>query len=192
MVRRGLVCNLEALEERPELREFQKDALAQAVANRGAYVAAALTIIRAYLAAGAPQVCGPLGSYSTWSTMVRAPLIWLGEEDPVASMDSARAQDPELSDIHEFFDLWISEGLLLNTPYTTARIIELACAQPPSYHGPLPFKELLLRVAVDKNGNVSAQRLGWWLRKISGRVVNGYRLVRGQQMNVAAFRLEKV
>ena len=53
-MRRGLVCNLEALDERPELREFQRDALERAAANRGAYVAAALTIIRAYLAAGTP------------------------------------------------------------------------------------------------------------------------------------------
>jgi putative DNA primase/helicase len=78
MVRRGLVCNLEALTERPELREFQHDALERAAANRGAYVAAVLTIIRAYLAAGAPRVCGPLGSYAAWSIMVRSPLVWWG------------------------------------------------------------------------------------------------------------------
>jgi len=64
MVRRGLVCNLEALDERPELRAFKSDAVDRAAANRGAYVAAALTIVRAYLAAGTPQVCGPFGSYS--------------------------------------------------------------------------------------------------------------------------------
>ena len=35
MVRRGLVCNLEALVERPELREFKKDALDHAASHRG-------------------------------------------------------------------------------------------------------------------------------------------------------------
>jgi putative DNA primase/helicase len=44
MVRRGLVCKFEALDERPELREFQQDALEVASNNRSAYVAAALTI----------------------------------------------------------------------------------------------------------------------------------------------------
>ncbi len=87
MVRRGLVCNLETLMERPELREFRFDVLEQAANNRGAYVAAILTIVRAYLAAGAPRVCGPIGSYRAWSTMVRSPLIWVGEPDPVASME---------------------------------------------------------------------------------------------------------
>ena len=96
MVRRGLVCDLEALEERPELRLFQRDALALARADRAKYVAAALTITRAYLAAGAPQVCGPFGSYTDWSRMVRSPLVWLGEPDPILSIDKTREEGPEL------------------------------------------------------------------------------------------------
>ena len=66
MVRRGLVCNLEALDERPELRSFQEDVLETVAVDRGPYVAAALTIVRAYLVAGSPAVCPPLGSYSAW------------------------------------------------------------------------------------------------------------------------------
>jgi hypothetical protein len=192
MVRRGLVCQLEALTERPELREFQRDALDQAFARRGEYVAAVLTIIRAYLAAGAPKVCSPIGSYAAWSTMVRAPLIWLGEPDPIASMDTVRAEDPELADIREFFELWVAYDLGLDTPYTTARIIEIACAvlAPNDFNPPL-FKELLLRLAGEKEA-VSAQRLGTWLRKISGRVVDGYRLVRSSANTPrAVFRLMK-
>jgi hypothetical protein len=192
MVRRGLVCNLEALDERPELRAFKSDAVDRAAANRGAYVAAALTIIRAYLAAEAPRVCGPFGSYSAWSTMVRSPLVWLGEPDPIRSADTIRDEDPELSNIREFFDLWLAYELDLDTPYTTSRIIEIACAPPaPNDLNPRFFEQFLLRVAADKGG-VSAQRLGTWLRKISGRVVAGYRLIRTQKMNVAAFQLKKV
>src|SRR5262249_32440603 len=81
MVRRGLVSNLETLDERPELRKFNRNTLRQAAANRAAYVAAALTVMRGYLAAGAPEVCGPFGSYAEWSAMVRSPLVWLGEPD---------------------------------------------------------------------------------------------------------------
>ena len=106
MVRRGLTCNLDALDERPELRTFRYDPLRHALDERAAYIAAALTITRAYLAAGAPQVCGALGSYAEWSRMVRSPLVWLGEPDPVESMDSARDEDPELGDIRELFGLW--------------------------------------------------------------------------------------
>jgi RepB DNA-primase from phage plasmid len=196
MVRRGLVCNLEALDERPELRIFKKDVLEDAAANRGAYVAAALTIVRAYLTAGAPRVCGSLGSYSAWSSIVRSPLVWLGEPDPIASMDTIRDEDPELSDIREFFDLWLAYDLGLDTPYTTARIIEIASVPPaPNDFNPPVFKLFLLRVAASKGDAavVSADRLGWWLRKISGRVVSGHRLVKGH-LNAARvqFRLLKV
>jgi putative DNA primase/helicase len=192
MVRRGLVCNLEALDERPELRTFQRDALDHATVNRDSYLAAALTVIRAYLAAGAPSVCRAFGSYSAWSTMVRSPLVWLGEPDPIASIDSAREEDPELTEIREFFDLWLAY-LDLDEPYKTNQIIEIACATPApgDFNHPV-FKEFLLRVAAEGQGAVSALRLGKWLRRISGRVLAGYRLIAGHQRSVATFQLKKV
>jgi hypothetical protein len=197
MVRRGLVCNLEALTERPELREFKKDALDHAASHRGAYVAAVLTIIRAYLEAGAPRVCGPLGSYAAWSRMVRSPLVWLGEPDPIASMDAAREEDEELSSIREYFDLWENYDLDFDTDYTSGRIVEVPCMRMNGGSrldfNPRTFEQFLLRVAADKNGNISAQRLGWWMRKVSGRIVAGRRLVRGRDdRGVATFRLERV
>jgi hypothetical protein len=194
MVRRGLVCNLDTLSERPELRQFQHDPLCQALENRGPYVAAALTIIRAYLTAGAPQVCSPIGSYTEWSRMARSPLVWLGQPDPVDSVSTARAEDPELNDIRELFTLW-GEELNLDERYTTARIIEVA-SEPigGNDYNRQPFKELLLRVAGENNGKqVSARRLGWWLRKISGRVEAGYRLGAGRlNQATACFWLSKV
>ncbi len=205
MVRRGLVCNLEALDERPELRVFQKDALEVAADNRGAYVAAALTIARAYLAAGSPPVCGPFGSYAAWSTMVRSPLIWLDEPDPIISMEGIRDEDVVLNSIREFVSLWLDYGLDLDTPYLTATIIEEACTAPPNYWGPMSFKQFLLRVAGAKGdpNTMSAERLGHWLRKISGRIVrlvdaqgtqHKYRLVKVQDSRTghARFQLEGV
>jgi hypothetical protein len=176
MIRRGLQCNLDALTERPELREFKHNPLHQALSDRGTYVAAALTIIRAYLGAGAPAVCGAVGSYRAWSRLARSPLVWLGQPDPVDSMERAREEDPELASIRELFSLW-RDYLTLDELYTTNQIIEAACQPPASGDfNPQPFKALLLRVAGDKN-EVSARRLGWWLRKVSGRVIDDYRLV---------------
>jgi hypothetical protein len=180
LVRRGLVCDLDALDERPELREFKHDPLRQVLDDRAPYVAAALTIMRAYLAAGAPRVCGALGSYPEWSRMVRSPLVWLGEADPVGSMDSARDEDPELGAIRELFELW-TEHLALNERYTTGRLIEVACEPPAAGDfNQQPFKELLFRMASNRDGTgISSERLGWWLRGISGRIVAGHRLNMG-------------
>src|SRR5262249_27900115 len=168
MVRRGVVCNLEALDERPELRKFNRNTLRQAAGNRGTYVAAGLTIMRAYLAAGAPSVCGPFGSYAEWSTMVRAPLVWLGEPDPVASVDTTQAEDPELADIRELFELCLDE-FKPDTIYASASLIETASVAPAGFNSN-PLKQLLLRVAGDKDGDISAKRLGEWLHRNSGRV----------------------
>jgi hypothetical protein len=196
MVRRGLVCNLEALDERPELRKFNRNTLKQAGANRATYVAAGLTVMRAYLAAGAPEVCGPFGSYAEWSTMVRAPLIWLGEPDPVASIDKTQAEDPELADVRELGEWWLGE-LMLDENYLSARFVEIAHEVPRGFNAN-PLKDLLLRIAGDKDGDISVKRLGEWLSRNSGRVVrlsNGrrYWLIRKQApAGRAAFRLSEV
>jgi hypothetical protein len=190
MVRRGLLCNLEALEERPELREFKQDALVRAGSDRARYVAAALIMVRAYLAAGAPPVCGAFGSYGAWSTMARSPLVWLGEPDPVSSLETVRAEDVELSNIREFFDLWKAH-LRLDARYTTAGILEIVNQQisPIVLH---PLKEFFLKVAAvrGRETEISPERTGQWMRRISGRVVGGFRLVREQgRAHTAVFRL---
>jgi hypothetical protein len=196
MVRRGLVCNLESLDERPELRKFARNALKMAGANRATYVAAALTVMRAYLAAGAPEVCGPFGSYAEWSTMVRSPLVWLGEPDPVASVDATQAEDPELTELREWFVLWLAE-FRLDEPYTSASFAEAARAAPVGFN-PNPFKEFLLRVASDRNGDISTRRIGEWLHRNCGRVVriDGrlYWMIKGRDphLHVATFTLSEV
>jgi hypothetical protein len=197
MVRRGLVCNLESLDERPELRRFNRNALKTAGANRPNYVAAALTVMRAYLAAGAPEVCGPFGSYEDWSRMVRSPLIWLGEPDPVASVDTSQAEDPELADLRELHEWWRNTLKLEPERYLSARIVEIGNECPAGFNLN-PLKDLLLRIAGDKNGEVSAKRLGEWLHRNSGRVVRlsdgrRYRLLRKQaSAGRAAFCLSEV
>jgi hypothetical protein len=196
MIRRGVVCNLETLDERPELREFKRNALRQAAGNRATYVAAALTIMRAYLAAGAPSVCGPFGSYAEWSTMVRSPLVWLGEPDPVASVSATQAEDPELAELREWIELWLAE-FLLSTGYSSASFVEAASVAPAGFNTN-PIREFLLRIA-GKDGEISAKRLGEWLRRNSGRVVrvaDGRRFWLVREPHVrdgrARFRLEEV
>jgi hypothetical protein len=197
MVRRGLVCNLEALDERPELRQFNRSVLKTASANRATYVAAGLTVMRAYLAAGAPAVCGSFASYAEWSTMVRAPLVWLGEPDPIVSIDATQAEDPELADLRGLCSWWLGE-LKLDEHYRVARLVEIAHETPQGFN-PNPLKDLLLRIASDKGGDISARRLGDWLRRNSGRVVrlsDGHRywLVQGRDTHahVATYQLSRV
>jgi hypothetical protein len=81
------VCHvrLESPEERPEERgDFaHPDLLAHVAANRPCLLGAALTILRAYAAAGRPQrELRPWGSFDGWSRLVRQAVVWVGLPDP--------------------------------------------------------------------------------------------------------------
>jgi len=61
--------------------------------NRARLVKACLTILKAYHVAGSPPVAMPTwGSFERWSAAVRAPLVWLGEPDPMGSRVEMNAQ----------------------------------------------------------------------------------------------------
>ena len=62
------------------------------LADRGKYIAACLTICRAYIAAGRPDKLPKLASFGDWSDTVRSALVWLGEADPVKSMDTVEGR----------------------------------------------------------------------------------------------------
>jgi hypothetical protein len=124
MTRRGLIANLDPKVERAELREFNFIPVERMMKDRGAYIAAALTIGRAYIAAGSPNVCGPLGSYEEWSEFVRSPLIWLGKEDPVKSMELAREADPVRVAVRNLIGFWM-ETIQLNVGYS---VLVKSCA----------------------------------------------------------------
>jgi hypothetical protein len=177
MTRRAVLCSLDANEERPELRRFKFDPIARVLKNRGAFVAAALTIARAYSVGGEPVDCTPIGSYGEWSKVVREPLIWLGQADPVESMETARAEDPELAAIRELFALWQVE-LIQNKDYTARDLVHLATSQHDTAGSPYvrPALREFLQERAGKSGEISAQRLGIWLGLIEGRPVNGFRL----------------
>ena len=93
--RRVITTTLDPQLERPELREFRSNPVATVLADRGAYIAACLTICRAYIVAGRPAPARKLASFEGWSDTVRSALIWLGKADCINSMETSREEDPE-------------------------------------------------------------------------------------------------
>jgi putative DNA primase/helicase len=59
MARRTIVCSLDPNLERPELREFNGNPFSEVISHRGRYIAAALTVVRAYVVAGYPGALPP-------------------------------------------------------------------------------------------------------------------------------------
>lgn len=96
MARRSLRAYLDPGVENPETRTNFKIAniLDYVKKNRGKYVAAAITVIKAFMDSGV-TITGlrPLGSFESWSNTVRSALIWLGCADPVSSQAEIKAND---------------------------------------------------------------------------------------------------
>jgi putative DNA primase/helicase len=181
-----LSVSLDARVERPETRTFKNpDPIEVVRDNRAKYVAAALTILRAYHVAGRPQMPNtPLGSFEVWSRWVRDALIWLGEPDPCKTMERIRIEDPRLKELAAVLGYW--KSAIGERPVTVKELIDMATDRyVPSSHGVdlngsdfmhPDFREALLVVGGD-GGFINSRRLGNWLSKHKAKVVGNLRLV---------------
>jgi putative DNA primase/helicase len=125
LVRRTLTCRIDAKLDDPEKREFKQNPVANIKADRGKYIAAAITIRRAYMAAGEPkQDASNIAGFEEWSRFVRFPLMWLGLTDPVTSMEGARAMDPERAALSDRLNqLW---AVFQDKEFTAADVLHAA------------------------------------------------------------------
>jgi putative DNA primase/helicase len=177
MVRRTVRSAMDANMENPEDRQFRSDPLAMVRRDRGRYVAAALTIVRAYIVAGKPDRLRPLASYEPWSDLVRSSLAWLGRADPVATMEETRVEDPRQEARIAIFEAWKSE-VGLGQKYQTPELIRLAQLWGQVEAGSVlsngllypKFHAALLKVAEVK-GQIDPTRLGNWLRDNNNAIV---------------------
>ncbi len=176
MARRGLRAIIDPRVERAELRTFSFDPIARVLADRGAYAGAAITIARAYLASGERVRCSSIASYGKWSQVAREPLIWLGEEDPVKSMDAVREADPVRNAVCELITNWESD-LFIDVGYTASELRKAAIEVDERGHLMRPaLRELLLQQAGNPRGEIDTRRLGNWLSGVVGRIHGGHRI----------------
>lgn len=182
LVRRGLVARLDAKTERPEQRQFDSVPVAETLSRRHELVAAALTILRAYQAAGCPARLPPLGSFEGWSRMVREPLVWAGCADPLATMERQRETDPVLADLTALMEAWKVEcGATMQM--TAGEMIRKRRDE-----GGL-LQEALESIALDR-GAVNAKRLGRCLARHKDRIVAGHMIVQsGKRCGSVIWRL---
>jgi putative DNA primase/helicase len=167
VVRRVVLCSMDANMERPELRKFGGDPVAAVLADRGRYIAAALIIVRAYLDAGCPNLCAPLASFEDWSRLVRSSLVWLGRADPVATMEAARADDPSRANLRAVIAAWATV-VGLDKPLTAGDLIDRACSTADAN---MDLNRAISAVASPPGRHeIDAMRLGRWLGRNRGRI----------------------
>ena len=165
---------------KPELKEFTGDPIGTVIQNRGAYIAAALTICRAYIAAGYPDKRKRLASFEGWSDTVRSAIAWLGMPDPVNSMDKVRADDPETSTLVTLLASWSDSFGTGYSHHVTLRDvitkIEQVTSAGNAFSHNVTFTNPDLRNAVLGALNQrqpDVKSLGLWLRGKKDRIVGG-------------------
>jgi putative DNA primase/helicase len=171
LVRRTIQCSLDADMERPETRKFQRDPLARVLAHRRRYVAAILTIARAYICAGTPDKPASYMSFERWSDLVRGSLLWLGRADPVETVAELSVADPVRQVRAEVFCAVATAMPKQAAGHLVAEIIHTANDKPA-------LGAALRLVAEDDDGRISPKRLGKWLAASENKIAGGYKLRR--------------
>jgi putative DNA primase/helicase len=180
LTRRCLVARLDPACEHPELRTFDRDALAYAAARRADIVWAALTIMKAYLVAGRPGTLPPLGSFETWSRLVREAIVWAGGQDPVQSLETGRASDPQRERLLAIMAAWWDA--FGDREVTASEVINKASSDKG-------LRDALDTIKQD-NQEVTAKRLGEWLARVSGQRIRNARFeTANKQHGSALWRL---
>lgn len=196
MTRRTLISNLDAGVERPEEREFHHSPVDDVLADRGKYVAAALTVVRAYIVAGKPNRLRPLASFEEWSDLVRSALVWLGLPDPVETTETAREDDPELTALRDLVTCWksaigarevtVREAINISSQKMSTMLGEIGDFEFPD------LREAMMTIAGTR-GVIDATRMARWMLGREGRIINGLRLRRGARdahAKVAKWKVE--
>lgn len=188
LIRRTLMCALDAKVEQPETRVFSHDPVRLALDWREERVIDALTILRAYHVASRPGKPTPLGSFEDWSDLVRGALMWVGGADPVDSMARLRKADPVLAAVRAVMGQWalaIGAGEV-----TAAEAVRKATEKKADNEGierftAPDFRDALMAVA-GKGETVNGQVLGKWLQRHQDRPVDGVQFVRSGERHGSA------
>ena len=179
LTRRVLTVTLRSNEETPALRKFTNPNLLDEVKiNRERYVSLALTIIRAFVESDEEVDAKPFTSYSEWTDWCRKPLIWLGQEDPLISVEHSIAHDPDRETLGHLLRAWSS---VFGT--TPTRVAEAATQPFSDDH--LTRKQLwdVLHEIAPDGERINNKRLGRWITQRQGRIVAGLSFQRGPDSN---------
>lgn len=176
-LRRVVPCRLETMEQRPEERKDFKikgDLLAHVKLSRGRLVAAALTILRAYIVAGRPdQNLAPM-DYTAWCGLIRNAVKWVAEKDPCESRTELIADDEETNVSKGLLSSWKKLCLDEANGGSLSAAEALAILEKDKNHHP----ELrAIFSAWSKDGKLPPTRvIGNRFNKIRGRNIDGSKL----------------
>jgi len=187
LARRVLVSTIDHGVESPERLAFPFDPVARVRERWLHYRAAALTILRGFQSAGCPQ-SGPgrMGSFEEWDAAIRQCVVWLRDEqlaafelaDPADAVAANYADDPDTMKLRGLMTGW--HGVIGNRPVKARELVD--AAHPAASMGSPSENRSTLADALDEiagdRGTINPRRLGRWIERHAGRVVDGLRITK--------------
>lgn len=180
---RVLKCTLDPVLERPEERNFDRNLHEYVPRHRGQLAAAALTILRAYHAAGRPaQNLTTFGRFEDWSAQVRDPLVWLDMPDPLGTRAEIEAHDPVRDQLEALLDAWAkyfgAHGSTVKNAISEAQHPPTGSNLTDEQQDRVNLHDALSPFA-GKNGIIDPRSVGNFISKHARRVENGKRFIVG-------------
>lgn len=173
-VRRILPINLNS-DENPELRKHAFDPVAVIREGLEALRGDLINLLATYSAYGREVTRAGIGGYASfedWNALVRGAVVWLGWGDPIQEMQAQQDADPEVQKLEMLMAAW-DERFGMVQQFTLHELQHLPV--DPVAH-PL-WLEAMELVNIDQQGRVNTQRMGWFLRSMKGRALNGKKFI---------------
>lgn len=168
MCRRVVSIRLAPPSSAPATLTYKGRPVETILAKREAYIADALTIIRAWQAAGAPKASvPPIGSFGEWSDLCRQPLLWMGLPDPASSLLEQLRNDPDVASLAAFMEAWAYE--FGERPVQVRKLV-----QTVELHPDQALAEAVYDLPVMDRSTVNPSKLGWFLKKNAERIIEGH------------------
>lgn len=170
LCRRILTCRIEPNMETPWKRAFDLDPAQYCRENRLAMVFAGLTVVRYYMNQPNP-LQDRTASFEDWSDTVRRVVVGIANDglldvvDPVVTIDAAYAEDPETSQLRAL--LASCHARFGKSGVTVSQMIEARGSDET-------LNTVLEEIAGD-GFSINPRRLGRWLDRNAGRVIDGLR-----------------
>ena len=193
LYRRILTARIDAKTDAPERRTFKIDPLEYCHEHRQRLVAAALILLRGFVAAGQPRTTSDrLASFERWDDLIRQAVLWIASQgiadlgDPTACIERAKDQEPERQKLAAFL-----EATAAVMEAKDWRVADLIRRVDQDWADGGPLQDALEEIAGDR-GKINPRILGRWIERYSDTRCAGYYLERrGSKHRAAVWCIRK-
>ena len=186
LLRRVLTIHVDPRCATPATMTYSGNPVDKVRKNRGAYVAAVLTIIRAWQEAGSPRAeIDNIVSYSgAWSDYCRFPLMWLGLPDPATALLAQVRHDPDADSLGSLMTEW--RQAFGSSAVTVRKAVAAALKSHPD------LLDAMREFPIEERGEINRSKLGWLLKKNADRIIGGFEFQKAEADGRTAWRVVAV